>query len=261
MARSGDTLPRIGAALTAVRATPTTARRAGVLVVVVAFLGVNATGSRHHAIPAVLACLAVVAGLALLLTPPRGGAGTGWTLAGVGVGAVTLVVVVLQVLLTPSAVPVPVYDPYSMDRVTPVAVFASSTLTDPADATRYAPENLVDHDISTVWLIRGDGVGQRLTFFFARPMHLRQIDLTAGYTAVDPDTGADMFTVSRRLEHVTFVFDDGRAQGFSPDPASRDLQAVDVDVTATKVVMRIDATTPAPVDVIAVSDVEFLSLH
>jgi hypothetical protein len=275
MAQFDDSTPRNPTASRPLAAgsTPLAAR---VLVAVAAFAAVLAAGLGWRIAAVILGGLAVVGGVVLLRTPPRPRPGTGWALTGVAVGVATLVLVPL--LAGPGPLPglLPVSeqdDSATVDggrgedtapilsTVDPTTAEASDTAPGSTDGAGnpvdFSAYNLVDDDLATAWRVPADGVEEGVVFTFAGSTHLRRIGLTAGYSHWDPATGEDLFWQNRRLERVTFLFDDGSERPFTLDPTRRDLQYCDVDVTATRMAVRIDATTSAPLDFTAVSDIDF----
>lgn len=252
---------------------------AGMAVCGAGFAAVLAEGFGWAAAALVLGGVAVVAGFVQLFTAPRAWPGAAWTLTGVLVGAAALLLVLLFGTGSNAVAPLPVGDggvglpiepppettvPETwpvLNVVVPTSVNATSTAPDSTDnagsTVSFSADNLVDGDLTTAWRVPGDGSGQGIIVGFAGPTHLRRISLTAGYTKVDPVTGEDRFPQNRRLERVTFLFGDGSQQEFTLDSTSQQLQDIDVDVTTSTVGVRIDATTDAPLDFAAVSEIRF----
>jgi hypothetical protein len=222
-----------------------------VVVAAAAFAAVLSAGVGWRTSALVLGLFATVTGLVLLVTPPRPRSGTGFALTGVVIGAAALLFVPFLSNADPLGGPTAT----NMYRAHPISLQASDTAPagtdDYGNAVTFVADNLVDGDLTTAWRVPGDGVSEGVLVAFAGPTHLRSLGLTAGYTT------QGQFTQNRRLERVTFVFDNGSSHAFSLDPASRQVQYTDVDVTATRMVFRIDATTSAQQDFAAVSEIEF----
>ena len=124
----------------------------------------------------------------------------------------------------------------------------------------FAPGNVLDHNPATAW--RCDvAAAKSLTFTFDGPTHLTSVGLIGGYVKVDPLTGVDRFTQNHRVRQVRWTFDDGTA--VTQDLAdSRNMQSIDVDVTASSVTLKITATYPPggelPRDMVPVAEVQFV---
>jgi hypothetical protein len=238
---------------------------------------VLAAGLGARGVALIIGGLAVTAGLVMLVTSPHLRPGTGFALAGVMVGAAAMLLVpVLSPLgLLPRPSPALPHDggglaprsPAStrpaptVTRVPPVSVSASHTAQDSTDnagnPVSFSARNLTDGDLATAWRVPGNGVGEDIGVSFAGQVHLRRIDITAGYTKHDPVTGEDRFRQNRRLERVTLLFGDGSEQHVALDPGSEQPQPADLDVATSTVTVRIDATTSAPLDYTAVSEIQF----
>ena len=112
-----------------------------------------------------------------------------------------------------------------------------------------------DDNPGTAWRVPGDGQGATLTLTLAGPTHLREVGLLPGYAKRDLCTEVDRFPQVRRITSVRWRFDQGApvTQTFK-DKA--DIQSIPVDVTTTKVVIEILATTADPIlDYTAVSEI------
>jgi hypothetical protein len=98
--------------------------------------------------------------------------------------------------------------PPSDRRLTPASVSATSTLP-PVPGITYRAENLLDNDNTTAWCegARGNGIGESLTFAFAVPVHLRQIDVINGYNKGGSNQVA--YRANARVENIEVDSSDG----------------------------------------------------
>lgn len=126
--------------------------------------------------------------------------------------------------------------------------------------TTYAGANMLDGEPTTCWRMPGDGTGAELTVTLAEETHLVRVGLVNGYAKSAGDL--DWYAGNRRVLAVEWVFDDGTTveQDLTE---TRDLQAVDVDVTTTTVVVRLTTvsepgTGPAARDYTAISELSLV---
>jgi LysM repeat protein len=125
----------------------------------------------------------------------------------------------------------------------------------------FAPGNVLDHNPATAWRCEASAADKSLTFTFDGPTHLTSVGLIGGYVKVDPLTGVDRFIQNHRVRQVRWTFDDGTV--VTQDLAdSRDMQSIDVDVTASGVTLTITATYPPggelPREMVPVAEVQFV---
>jgi LysM repeat protein len=124
----------------------------------------------------------------------------------------------------------------------------------------FSPGNVLDRNPATAWRCEASVADQSLSFTFDQPTHLTSVGLIGGYVKVDPLTGVDRFTQNHRVRQVVWTFDDGTSvtQNLAD---SRDLQSIDVDVTASSVRLQIVDTYPpggeAPREMVPVAEVQF----
>ena len=152
--------------------------------------------------------------------------------------------------VTPADVTVPGSAPASVDEA--------------GDPVTFEATNMLDADPRTSWRMAGDGSGAVVTFSFDDPVTVTQVGLINGYAKTDPPH--DWYAGNRRIEAVTWVFDDGTeveqdlAEVHKP-------QLIPVDAAATtQVELRIlDVTEPGGGpdgrDFTAISDVTFVGSH
>jgi len=154
-----------------------------------------------------------------------------------------------------------------LSPVQPAQVSASCQAPDATDdagaAVSYAPGHLSDGDPSTAWRCPGNGVGQSITFTFARPTSLAQVGLINGYAKVDPASGVHRYAEYRRATQVTWALPGGVAIQQTLTDGLETMQQRDIPaVTTSQVTLTIDsATTPgsnqSTRDAIVLSEVAF----
>ena len=149
--------------------------------------------------------------------------------------------------LTPSEVAVPDSAPASVDG--------------DGNPVSFGAENMLDADPRTSWRMAGDGSGSVITFAFGEAVTVTEVGLVNGYAKTDPPN--DWYAGNRRIEVVTWVFDDG-TEVTQDLREIRDLQTVEVDAVETKTIeLRIlevtdPGTGPDGRDFTAISDVELV---
>jgi hypothetical protein len=237
-----------------------------------------------------LAAVAVAAGAAVLALVALGmalasrGPGIGHGVAGLVTGLVALVLAVSSTVLpefdlalvggdrsgtdgdlSPLPGPLPgsrTTEPAVQEEILllpPATVDASGAALDSTDAAgntvTFDAFNAVDGDPTTAWRVPGDGVNDHLVLTFDRPVHVAGIGMIPGYAKIDPVDGADRFAQNRRVSSAQFEFSDGQLLDvdFTDQPQ---LQTVTVGVETTQLTMWITASTPAPRDFTAVSELE-----
>jgi hypothetical protein len=147
--------------------------------------------------------------------------------------------------LTPASVNVPGSAPASVD--------------DAGNPVTFEADNMLDSDPRTGWRMPGDASGSVVTFAFDEAVTVTEVGLINGYAKNDPPH--DWYAGNRRIESVTWVFDDGTEVTQDLDEV-RDPQMVDVDAETTTIELRIvDVTAPGKGpdarDFTAISDVKF----
>ncbi|WP_322936566.1 NADase-type glycan-binding domain-containing protein [Nocardioides bizhenqiangii] len=147
--------------------------------------------------------------------------------------------------LTPTDVAVPGSAPASVDG--------------DGDPVTFEADNMLDADPRTSWRMPGDGSGSVITFTFGEAVTVAEVGLINGYAKTDPPH--DWYAGNRRIEAVTWVFDDGTevTQELRERP---DLQTIGVDAVETATIeLRILEVTgpgdgPDGRDFTAISDVK-----
>jgi len=128
-------------------------------------------------------------------------------------------------------------------------VIASEVRDDSTDACgapiTYSPQAVLDQIANTAWMVKGDGVGQTLTFFFEERSHVTTLGLIPGYAKLDPCSGADRFDDLRKIRRVRWSFDDGTSVEQIFDPPAASLTSIPVDVVTSQVQLTI-LETDAP---------------
>jgi hypothetical protein len=146
------------------------------------------------------------------------------------------------------------------DLTADISAVASATAPDNVDdagtPTTYTVDNLLDGTFSTAWRVEGDGDGVTIDLRLPGPSHLTEVGLVPGYAKVDPASGKDRFPLNRRIDEVSWRFDDGKVLHQRFEDAPR-LQAIPVDVTAASVTIEIISTVlgDPDYDYTAISDV------
>lgn len=97
-------------------------------------------------------------------------------------------------------------------------------------------ENMLDGVPETAWRMAGSGQGKRIVVTLPVESRLRSVGLINGYAKSAEDV--DWYAGNRRIERVEWVFDDGTTLTQDLDD-DRGVQSVEVDVTTTKVVLRL----------------------
>ena len=80
------------------------------------------------------------------------------------------------------------------------------------DQVSYDASNMLDGVHDTAWRASGDGTGLKLTFTLREPAELHQVGLINGYAKTSTDDKGrtfDWYLGNRRIEAVTWIFDDG----------------------------------------------------
>lgn len=147
--------------------------------------------------------------------------------------------------LQPAAVTVPRTAPGSVDGA--------------GNPVSFRAANLLDDDPRTGWRMPGDGTGSVITLTFDQPVTVTEVGLINGYAKTDPPH--DWYAGNRRIETVTWTFDDGTAVTQRLDRA-RKLQTVPVRAGPTTTIrLRLVAVTapgtgPDRRDFTAISDLQ-----
>ncbi|MBZ5736787.1 discoidin domain-containing protein [Nocardioides mangrovi] len=165
----------------------------------------------------------------------------------------------------------PSTNPSAGSDTQPGDVAADSSVTVPATAppgqdadgnrTTYVAANMLDGDPSTAWRMAGDGSGEEVVVTLPEEAHLTSVGLVNGYAKTTD--GIDWYHGNRRIQSVQWVFDDGSTVDQDLGDTT-DLQSTDVDVTTTKVTLRL-VTVSAPGkgassrDYTAISDLSLIS--
>jgi hypothetical protein len=130
--------------------------------------------------------------------------------------------------------PVPV-DPRS------ITARASSQLP-PTQGLTYSIRNTLDGNPRTAWNnyspVRGSGVGETLTYRFARPLHLAGIELMNGYTKT-----AELYPANGRIRRVDIVTDRRTFRATLSDTVHRQRLDRDFGLTQT-VTLRVTSIYP-----------------
>ena len=151
--------------------------------------------------------------------------------------------------------------PKSALRPADVAVpgSAPASVDEAGNPVTFKADNMLDADPRTSWRMAGDGSGSVVTFTFDSAVTVTEVGLINGYAKKDPPH--DWYAGNRRIEMVTWAFDDG-TEVTQELGEVRDLQTVGVDaVETTTIELRIVAVTdpgagPDGRDYTAISDVE-----
>jgi hypothetical protein len=149
--------------------------------------------------------------------------------------------------LTPADIVVPGSAPASVDE--------------DGNPVTFEATNMIDSDPRTSWRMAGDGSGSVVTFTFDDAVTVTEVGLINGYAKTDPPH--DWYAGNRRIEAVTWVFDDGTEVTQDFDEV-QDPQMITVDAgETTKIELRIlEVTEPGEGtdgrDFTAISDVEFV---
>ena len=199
---------RCGALLRAEQAPPPSSRPPG--------------ASRRWLVPLTLLALVVVGGVAAvaLIATLRSDGGQSPTATATTARATTA--------------PVPV-DPRS------ITARASSQLP-PTQGLTYSIRNTLDGDTRTAWnnysAVRGSGVGETLTYRFARPLHLVRVELMNGYTKT-----AELYAANGRIGRVDIVTDRRTFRATLSDTVHRQRLDRDFGLTQT-VTLRVTSIYP-----------------
>jgi hypothetical protein len=153
--------------------------------------------------------------------------------------------------------------PESALRPADVAVpgSAPASVDEAGNPVTFEADNMLDADPRTSWRMVGDGSGSVVTFTFDNAVTVTEVGLINGYAKKDPPH--DWYAGNRRIEMVTWAFDDG-TEVTQELGEVRELQTVDVDAGETKTIeLRIVAVTdpgagPDGRDYTAISDVEVI---
>lgn len=94
------------------------------------------------------------------------------------------------------------------EPITPVSVKASSTLSSTTDNS-YAPENLLDGDLSTAWQegAPGPGTGEKVRFLFESAVTLARMEIANGY-----QKDSRRFQGNPRVESLRVEYSDGSTE-------------------------------------------------
>ena len=136
---------------------------------------------------------------------------------------------------------------------------APASVDEAGNPVTFKADNMLDADPRTSWRMVGDGSGSVVTFTFDNAVTVTEVGLINGYAKKDPPH--DWYAGNRRIEMVTWAFDDG-TEVTQELGEVRDLQTVGVDaVETTTIELRIVAVTdpgsgPDGRDYTAISDVE-----
>lgn len=121
----------------------------------------------------------------------------------------------------------------------PARVAVSSTVVNPHDF----PEFLVDGRSETAWNGKtGDLVGGFIAFSVPSDVHVRRIEMSAGYDRIKG--AVDLFTANHRIAKVQVSRDGTRLGDFALDPNVRGLQSIPVDGPGGDYEVKVLATMP-----------------
>jgi hypothetical protein len=126
----------------------------------------------------------------------------------------------------------------------------------------YEPAFAVDDDSESAWRCPGDGAGERLVLDLGGSVQVAEVGLVPGYAKTDPADNSDRYAENRRITAVRWHFDDGTTieQELDPDATLRDPQTLRLAPRATeRLVLEILASSDAPRDTVAVSDLRIAS--
>lgn len=138
---------------------------------------------------------------------------------------------------------------------------APASVDDAGNPVTFEASNMIDSDPRTSWRMAGDGSGSVVTFTFDDAVTVTEVGLINGYAKTDPPH--DWYAGNRRIEAVTWVFDDGTEVTQDLDEV-QDPQMISVDAgETTQIELRILEVTepgagPDGRDFTAISDVEFV---
>lgn len=138
---------------------------------------------------------------------------------------------------------------------------APASVDDAGNPVTFEATNMIDSDPRTSWRMAGDGSGSVVTFTFDDAVTVTEVGLINGYAKTDPPH--DWYAGNRRIEAVTWVFDDGTEVTQDLDEV-QDPQMISVDAgETTQIELRILEVTepgagPDGRDFTAISDVEFV---
>jgi hypothetical protein len=137
---------------------------------------------------------------------------------------------------------------------------ASASVDDAGNPVTYEADNMLDADPRTSWRMPGDASGSVLTFTFDEAVTVTEVGMINGYAKNDPPH--DWYAGNRRIESVTWIFDDGTEVTQDLDEV-RDPQTIAVDAETTTIELRIVEVTdpgkgPDARDFTAISDVRFV---
>jgi hypothetical protein len=149
--------------------------------------------------------------------------------------------------LTPADIAVPGSAPASVDE--------------DGNPVTFEATNMIDSDPRTSWRMAGDGSGSVVTLTFDDAVTVTEVGLINGYAKTDPPH--DWYAGNRRIESVTWVFDDGTevAQDFDEVQDPQMISVDDVETTTIELrIVEVSAPGGGPDgrDFTAISDVEFV---
>lgn len=107
-------------------------------------------------------------------------------------------------------------------------------------------DQMLDGDPETTWRMEGDGTGASLTLTLPEDTQLTEVGLINGYAKLADDGGKkiDWYLSNRRIDEVTWIFDDGTEVNQQLGE-TKQLQTMGVDATTRTVELRLD-TVGAP---------------
>jgi len=128
-------------------------------------------------------------------------------------------------------------------RVDPRSITArASSELPPTQGRTYSIRDTLDGDTRTAWnnhsAVRGSGVGETLTYRFARPLHLTRIELMNGYAKT-----AELYAANGRIRGVNIVTDHRTFRATLSDTVHRQRLDRDFGLTQT-VTLRVTSIYP-----------------
>ncbi len=131
----------------------------------------------------------------------------------------------------------------------------------------YSAGQMLDGIPETCWRMPGDGTGSTLTFTLPREAEITELGLINGYakTASDSQGELDWYHGNRRVQSVTWAFDDG-TEVHQDLADSTSMQTIEIDhVRTSTVILTFDEVSPpgtgrAARDYTAISDVSLLGV-
>lgn len=108
----------------------------------------------------------------------------------------------------------------------------------------YEAQHMIDGDLRTTWRAPGYYNGEDITITLPAPTQIQVVGLTNGYTKIDEQSGADRYADGRKIQSVTWSFDNGTSVDQDLSKNNREIQYERIDPVQTQTIrLTINATT------------------